>query len=85
MPEHQISSWFWTFVGAFGTAFGRLIKQWVRSQFKNLFLMSFVKFQDFYWDEDGGPVEFYVGRLRSIVFSTNNDLDISTSIFYLGV
>jgi hypothetical protein len=23
--------WFWTFVGAFGTAFGRLIKQWIQS------------------------------------------------------
>jgi hypothetical protein len=23
--------WFWTFVGAFATAFGRLIKQWIQS------------------------------------------------------
>jgi hypothetical protein len=40
-----------------------------------------MKFQDFYWDENGEPVTFYVGRLRSIVFSTNDDLETSTSIF----
>lgn len=40
-----------------------------------------MKFQDFYWDGNGEPVTFYVGRLRSIVFSNNNDLDASTSIF----
>ena len=43
--------------------------------------MLFMKFQDFYWDGNGEPVTFYVGRLRSIVFSNNNDLDASTSIF----
>ena len=40
-----------------------------------------MKFQDFYWDGNGEPVTFYVGRLRSIVFSNNNDLEASTSIF----
>ena len=40
-----------------------------------------MKFQDFYWDGNGEPVTFYVGRLRSIVFSNNNNLDTSTSIF----
>lgn len=43
--------------------------------------MSIMKFQDFYWDENGEPVTFYVGRLQSLVFSTNYDLDASTSIF----
>ena len=40
-----------------------------------------MKFQDFYWDGNGEPVTFYVGRLRSIVFSNNNDLDAFASIF----
>ena len=43
--------------------------------------MSHMKFQDFYWDANGESVTFYVGRLKSIVFSTNNDLDTATSIF----
>ena len=44
-------------------------------------MISFIKFQDFYWDGNGESVTFYVGRLKSIVFSTNNDLDTTTSIF----
>lgn len=40
-----------------------------------------MKFQDFYWNENGEPITFYVGRLMSIVFSQNNDLDSTTSIF----
>ena len=43
--------------------------------------MSHMKFEDFYWDANGESVTFYVGRLKSIVFSTNNDLDTATSIF----
>jgi hypothetical protein len=45
------------------------------------FFISSMKFQDFYYDENGESVTFFVGRLKSIVFSTNNDLDAHKSIF----